>query len=85
MLAWVHVNGFAGKWIELLESSMNFWMELLKSLWIGRKKRNSGIIGEDDDKKGFVDVLLEIQRDESYGIFIDRESIKDLVLVRILL
>ena len=50
-----------------------------------QEKENSGIIGEDDDKKGFVDVLLEIQRDESYGIFTDRESIKALVLVRILL
>ena len=80
-LAWVeYVNGWSAK-VERVAKEFD---EFLDGVVEEHLDGGSGSIAKGDNEKDFVDVLLEIQRDGTLGFSMDRDSIKALILVRIL-
>lgn len=87
-LAWVyHINGFDAQVDKVAKEFDKFMEDILEEHITYRVKRESNGDGSNQGgyKKDLVDVLLEIQKDNSAGLAIDREHIKGLVLVSLYL
>ncbi|XP_057952197.1 cytochrome P450 736A117-like [Malania oleifera] len=76
-LGWVNrVNGVDGKAEMVFRELDSFLDEVVE----GHSRKREGGKVEGDEEKDFVDVLLEIQKDNSAGFSMDRECIKALIL-----
>ncbi|XVF49752.1 hypothetical protein PTKIN_Ptkin04bG0038800 [Pterospermum kingtungense] len=82
-LAWVsHVNGLNAK-TEKVAKEFDAFLDGLVEEHINRhnnRKQNKKIRIQDEGQDDFVDVLLEIQRENTVGFPIERVSIKALIL-----
>lgn len=87
-LAWVNcVNGVDAAVKRVAEEFDKFLDGVVEEHIIGFDgdgiSSSTSVEFGEDNKRDFVDVLLEIQRDQMAGFPIDRESIKALILVSI--
>ncbi|KAL8466844.1 hypothetical protein ACS0TY_035782 [Phlomoides rotata] len=82
-LFWMkYVNGVSAKVREIAKDLDEFLEFVVKEHMDGRRREgeNSGGSSEDEKRKDFVDVLLEIQGNEEGGFVLDAISIKALIL-----
>lgn len=76
-LFWINcVNGVNGK-VRRIAKDLDEFLEFVV------KEHVDGRSGDDEKQKDFVDVFLEIQRNEEGGFVLDAISIKALILVSI--
>lgn len=84
-LFWVrYVNGMSGKVREITKNLDEFLEFVVKEHMDGSSEREGGEgEAESESQKDFVDVLLEIQKNERSGFVLDAISIKAVILVSI--
>ncbi|KAK4436619.1 cytochrome [Sesamum alatum] len=82
-LVWIkYVNGMNGK-VKEVAKDLDEFLEFVVKEHMDERRRNGndgGGEGEGKNRKDFVDVLLEIQRNEEGGFALDAISIKALIL-----
>ncbi|KAL0382012.1 UNVERIFIED_CONTAM: cytochrome [Sesamum calycinum] len=78
-LVWIkYVDGMKGK-IKKIAEDLDEFLEFVVKEHMDERRRN-GNDGGGENRKDFVDVLLEIQRNEEGGFALDAISIKALIL-----
>lgn len=83
-LGWVeHVNGIIARVDHLAKEFDEFIDGVIQEHVDGKEKERKDSIDVANDRKDFVDVLLQIQRDPDSGFSIHRNSIKALIMVSI--
>lgn len=83
-LSWVkYVNGMDAKVREIAKNLDEFLEFVVREHMDGRRRERDGREGgEGESQKDFVDVLLEVQKNEKAGFVLDAISIKAVILVR---
>ncbi|KAJ9559874.1 hypothetical protein OSB04_005034 [Centaurea solstitialis] len=79
-LSWVdRLNGYEVRAVKIAKE-FDAFLEGVIEEHVDRKKRTSGGSGEDHDEKDFVDILLDIQKQNDTGFVLDRDTVKALIL-----
>ncbi|KAK0587615.1 hypothetical protein LWI29_025826 [Acer saccharum] len=80
-LSWINlVTGFNAKVERVAKEFDKFLDEIIEEHLHGRNREGGDLSAERETQKNFLDVLLEIQRDNLAGFSIDTDSIKALML-----
>lgn len=83
-LAWLNrVNGLDARLDRVARQFDEFLERVIQEHVNSSESRTNGHAHTENDQKDFVDVLLEIQKENSLGFPLERVSIKALILVRL--
>lgn len=85
-LEWInHIIGMEAK-VKRVAKGLDKYLEKIVEEGIKRLEKRVSNEGEGEEGKGqlsFVDVLLEVQKENATGFSIDRDSIKAIILVKV--
>ncbi|KAK6920613.1 hypothetical protein RJ641_014291, partial [Dillenia turbinata] len=80
-LAWLNnINGLNSGVEKVFQELDHFLNEVIDDHMARLERKNADMRARKEDQTDFVDVLLEIQKDNTDGVSVGRESIKALIL-----